>query len=538
VTMTHRQFAESRKFCGLDLSPLMAALFDAAEGLPTVLDRATCVRHFGCPRAELPKSRPRTVAARTGGRAGKTSRGVATKALHAAWTVPLPTLRRGEVASGLLVAPDLKLARQALSFVKGFIEDSPTLRKALVGETKDSVDLRRPDGKTVRIEVLAATRGGRAVRGRTLFFAALDEAAFFFDEETGVVNDTEIYRAVLQRVVPGGQVWVVSTPWIEEVGLLEALIGKNFGVHEHALVLVAGTRALNPTWDPTGEVEADMRSQDAEAAAREIDGIPLSAGASAFFDPVAIKQAVDEDRMQTIKAPKGALVGNGNDLAFESDCSSHVEVARVGNRYELLAIEEQRPAKGKPLKPKAVVDAFAKMILSYGGKDFPSDVHYRAGVKEYLEPHALRFVDAPTGRDGKNECYLLTKRLLHEGLLRLPNHPRLLSQLRQVVSRPTQGGGFTISSPRGRGAGRTGHGDIVSALVLAVWHASEMRDMEGVSVGTLFFEPDPLAGMCAANPFDEARIPREWAAYGAPQSGVAHDGLHSSSPAVIRRNIH
>jgi hypothetical protein len=56
--------------------------------------------------------------------------------------------------------------------------------------------------------------------------------------------------------------------------------------------------------------------------------------------------------------------------------------------------------------------------------------------------------------------------LLHEGRLRLPNHPRLLQQLRDVVSKPTPGGGLSITSSRRAG---TGHGDLVTAMVLAVY---------------------------------------------------------------------
>lgn len=231
--MKFRAFAESPAYCNLELSPLMAAIMDAADGVtPTTISDSECLQHFGCLLDELPDEPRRTVAVRAGGRGGKTSRLLATKALHAAWTVPLPTLRRGEVASSLLVAPDLKLARQALSFVVGYAEDSKILRRALVDDpTKDSVDLRRPDGKRVRIEVVAASRGGRGARGRTLCFAGLDEACFFYDESTGVMNDADVYRAVLQRVVPGGQVWIVSTPWLADTGLLEQVIAKNWGAH-------------------------------------------------------------------------------------------------------------------------------------------------------------------------------------------------------------------------------------------------------------------------------------------------------------------
>ena len=52
----------------------------------------------------------------------------------------------------------------------------------------------------------------------------------------------------------------------------------------------------------------------------------------------------------------------------------------------------------------------------------------------------------------------------------MPHHPRLEAQLRAVVSRPMPGGGYRITSPR-RPDGS--HGDLVSAVVLATWAASQ-----------------------------------------------------------------
>lgn len=466
---TFRAFATSKRYCGVELSPLMGAIMDAADGIaPTTIDDATAREHFGCAIRDLPRVARRTVGARSGGRSGKTSRLLAPKALHAAWTVPLPTLRRGEVASALLVAPDLKLARQALSFAVGYVDDSPILRSALLEEpTKDTIELRRPDGKRVRIEVLAASRGGRGVRGRTLVFAGLDEAAFFFDEATGVVNDSDIFRAVLQRVVPGGQVWIASTPWLEDVGLLEAIIAKNFGTHGNALVCTSGTRAMNPTWDPTGEIEQDLREQDPDAAAREIDGQPMTGGAGVFFDPSAIKACVDVELRLPVAPPPGVRTTFGSDLGFSSDSSANVGVAKRDGKFVVLVVEELRPKKGAPLRPKAVIDSFAATIKAYRSLEFTADAHYRESAREHLEPHGIRFVDAPAGRDAKNESFLLARKLIHEGRVRIPNHPRLLAQLRTVVSRPMPGGGLQIGAPRRFGA----HADIASAFVLALWRA-------------------------------------------------------------------
>ncbi len=472
---TFRDFAEHPDYCALTPSPLIAAVMDATEGRPvTTIDDATAARHFGCACADLPRAAPRTVVVRAGGRGGKTSRLLAPKAVHAAWTVPLPTLSRGEHAVSLIIAPDLTLARQALSFAKGYIEASPVLRAAKAGESTDHVTLRRPDGKLVDVRVRAASRGGKGGRAFTLVFAGLDEACFFRDETTGVVNDAEMYRAVIQRIVPGGQCWIVSTPWVQGVGLLEELSDKNWASHAQALCVHAPTRALNPTWDPSGEIEADLRENDPDNAAREIDAVPFAVGSTTFFDKVTLDAATDERRPMQLPPEQSATYGAGGDFAFRRNSSALAIVKRDdaegGERYDLALLDEQRPEHGVPLKPSAVCDAFAEDLGRYACGEVAADTHERQQVAEELARHNITVVSAPEGQAGKVEMFVLARRVLREGRARLPKHPRLLSQLRAVTAKPAPGGGLSISSPR---TSDGAHGDLVSAWVTALWKASK-----------------------------------------------------------------
>ena len=113
---------------------------------------------------------------------------------------------------------------------------------------------------------------------------------------------------------------------------------------------------------------------------------------------------------------------------------------------------------------------FAAVAARYGAKYVRADGHYRESISEHLQSSRLYLVPAPEGAVGKAESYQVARSLLLEGRVRLPKHERLLRQLREVVSRPTAGGGVSVSSPRWRTGG---HGDIVSALVLALYDASQ-----------------------------------------------------------------
>ena len=445
---------------------------DAAEGLPvTTIDDEAALRHFGCKLAELPRRARRLIAVRAGGRAGKTSRMLATKALHAALTVPLPTLGHGERAVALLIAPDLVLARQILGFVRGYTDTSPRLRAMVLRDTADEIEVRRADGQAVLIRVRAASRGGKGGRGFVFVFAGLDEAAFFRDESSGVVNDTEIYRPIAQRLAPGAQAWITSTPWVANMGLLEETIAADFGRHEHALCAVAPTRALNPTWDPDGTIEAGLRESDPENADREIGAIPLTAGTHNFFSHDAIEQAFKPEMPQQSPPRQGATCGAGGDTGFTKNSSALAIVERIDGkagapaRFKLVRLEERKPAPGLPLQPKAVARDFADIFLPYGTRELVTDAHEIADVRAALLEKNCTVVVSPP----KTEAFTFARTVLHESRLDLPKHPRLRNQLRAILAKPMPGGGVQIKSPT---AADGSHGDLVSALVNALWRAS------------------------------------------------------------------
>ena len=475
-----RSFLTSPHYCGLTLSPMVAAIASAADGhRPDTIDDATAQRYFGCDLDGLPRVPRRAVAVQAGGRGGKTSRLLAPKAVHAAWTVPLPTLEPEEHAVALIVSSDLVFARQALSFCVGHIRKSPALSAALVGEPgADSLTLRRPDGKLVDVRVRAAGAKGKGGRAFTLVFAGLDEACFFFDD-SGVVNDREIFRACSPRIVPGGQLWMVSTPWVEGVGVLEEELASNWGNHTETLAARGvGTKALNPTWDPTGEIEAKERRNDPDNAAREIDAVPLTAGSTHFFSREAIEAAFVESLPQITPPHAGAMVAAGGDMGFTKNSSALAVVERIAGvkgappRFRLVRLEERKPLPGMPLQAKAVAREFADLFTPYGTREFVTDAHEIADVRDALTAKGCSVVVAPP----KTEAYTDARGILHEGRLELPPNARLRAQLRAVVAKPMPGGGVQIKSPV---AADGSHGDLVSALVNALWMASRDVDTDG-----------------------------------------------------------
>jgi hypothetical protein len=223
---------------------------------------------------------------------------------------------------------------------------------------------------------------------------------------------------------------------------------------------------------PTPELEVDRAremARDEENAAREYDCIPGVRGGSRLFDVDSIRAAIVEGRPLAVRARPGSFIGAGGDVAFERDSSAIAVVARGPDQVvELLEYDEIVPSRGAPLSPGYVItQRFAPLMKSHRVHTLWADAFYRQSVVEHLVASGLSMEDAPAGAQGKYDVYMHTRGLLRSGQLRISSAPKLVAQLRAVTSTPLPGGrGSRITSPRRAGSG---HGDIVSALVLANW---------------------------------------------------------------------
>lgn len=461
---------------GVNLSPGQRVLcwvaFDGLEpGTLEAEDRELARRIFGDVDTIPPEAR-HVLAAMCGARAGKSYILGGLRLLHLALTVDLSSMAPGEGASGPIVAPDLRLARQTLKYISGAVASQTGLTAMVRSESMDALSLRRPDGKMVTLECLPATRGGSAVRGRTLIGAVLDEACFFRDANS-VVNDDEIYKAVSPRIVPAGQLIIVSTPWAES-GLLYDMYDRNYGHPSDAIAAHAPTLLLRDD-EHTRELVERERERDPDNAAREFDAEPMVSGTSEFFDLQAIKQCEAEDLPLVLppQHPQDACGGFGLDTGFRKDPSAGVVVRRNGGIYEVAECVEIRPPKGGRLVPSVTLEQLFQRAKHHRCAVAVADGHYIETVREHSG--GIELQEAPAGISGKVGAYTDARRLINEGKVRIPaGNKRLLAQLRQVVQKPTPGGQLSITSPRRGGA----HGDLASAFVLALWAVASTANYE------------------------------------------------------------
>lgn len=373
----------------------------------------------------------------------------------------------GDTPYVIMIAPDLPTAKLSISMCREMIRGNPALERLVIGDEKQIITLRRPDGLQVKIEAFAAARGGATVRGRTILCFMLDEAEFFTSGESYTVSDTDIFRALKPRLVRGGKGMLVSTPWPVDT-LMGAMFDKNWQKALDALAIKAPTLLVRGDDEDVRANVEDERERDPENCRREydceVDGI-LGEG---FFDPTCLATAKKGDML--LPGPYNPLwpTAAAADLGFKNDSSTLCVVQFDGRCYRTVAMIEMRPTPGNPLKPSVVMKRFAQVAKAYGCTYIIADGHYRESFKEALAAEGLSLMPAPEGLIGKQESFSRVRSVLHEGLVLLPDDElsvRLIQQAKLVTAKPAPGGGLTIKIPRKVGLG---HGDLVSSWVVAI----------------------------------------------------------------------
>ncbi len=483
---------EAEDLGALPISPAQRALLRAASGQPVEHLSAERVRfHFGVDGDRVDISeKPKSVFLNIGVRGGK-SRIAAFCLLDSALNCKfrrepehaderpgpdgLVGVQSGELVRALIVAPKLGLSRAPLYHLKGAMHASPRLASLIAREGAEYIEIRRPDGAIVRVELVAASHGGDSLRSTWLAGVLFDEADYFGAEDAKV-NLLENYRSVRTRVLPGGQILLTSSPWFAEAPF-SLMFRKEFGKPGgRTLAFHSDSLSMNPTLD-RAEIAAE-RAKDPDNAAREYDAIPVSSGSKAFFPEDVLKRCIDEEQESPLPFDPAFEHLAAGDLAFTRN-SSALAIARAEeNVMRIVYWEEQRPRPGEPLIASEVCEGFALKCAEYGTFDMLADhwniefareamrkVRMRDPRDRRMKDHE-RAVSITTYNPGTELEPLFTRARTYmaEGRVKLPNLPRLLFQLRSIRAEPKPGGRTRIDIPTVNGA----HGDLAIACVLAI----------------------------------------------------------------------
>jgi hypothetical protein len=381
-----------------------------------------------------PTRRVRELWAIIGRRGGKSRIAAALAVFIAAFTQQ--RLAPGEVGMVLVLAATRDQAQVVFAYIRGFLNASPILRKEIAGATAQEITLR--NGTVIAVH----STSFRTIRGRTLIACIFDEVAFWRDESSAT-PDIETYRAVLPSLATtNGLLIGISSPY-RKLGLLHQKHRDHFGIDgDEILVVKGGTKVFNPTL-PDSVIETQRRD-DPTAAASEWDA-EFRTDISSFLDDELIDAAIEHGRPLELpprqfpafyRAFTDAAGGTGRDsytLAI-----AHMEAERY-------VIDLVRGTHGK-FDPQAVTAQYAELLKEYRIGSVTGDNYAAQWVQGAWRDTGITYVQSDIP---KSQIYLESLPLFTRGLVRLPDHARLLKELRLLERQTHRGGKDSVDHPRG-----------------------------------------------------------------------------------------
>jgi hypothetical protein len=417
------------------------AVLRAAFGLPlSQEDRKQFEVVAGGRKA--PSQRVSELWAVVGRRSGKT-RTAAAISVHIG-AIEQHKLAPGEIGFVLLLAASRSQANVAFQYVVGFLQSSPVLRQQVVSITANEVRLRG------NIIIGVHTNSYRTVRGRTLLAVVGDETSFWRDEESAS-PDVETFRACVPALAATRGIWIGISTGYRKLGLLYQKWRDHFGQNSEDVLVVQGDSAtFNPSLDP--KIIAKARADDPEAAEAEWGG-GFRADIAAFLDDQTIDAAIDNSRplelppLPKIRYRAFCDASGGRHDAFTL-CIAHME-------KEGQFVCDVVRGKSAPFDPQSVVSEYATLLKDYGIKQVRGDNYAAAWVETAWQDNGIAFERAEIS---KSQIYLETLPIFTRGLASIPNHPRLLRELRLLERRAGRNGKDAVDH------GRNGTDDYANAV--------------------------------------------------------------------------
>lgn len=319
--------------------------------------------------------------------------------------------------------------------------------------TARSLHLVRPsDGLAVEIRACVASAGGKNLVGFHVPAMIVDEAERMrIDSEAGI-TDKEQIDAAEPALLPGGAIVLISTPYDLD-SYMHKHVERNYAHPVDGLACIGRTLDMRPESQMLRDMYATAMLREPAVAMRDYDCVPIGRP-DAYFSVAVVDACTRELTVRT-----RAQVSGASDLAFVSDGCAQVIIERQGNRIVMVFESFEEPTPGAPLIPSVIRQRQKDAFLAYGCFCVSADVHEWASLCESLVPAGIQVARAPLDRANVT-AFALTRDLMRSG--RLDVLPRTAEQLKRVQTKNDGSPGL----PRNAGSG---HCDLVSALVSAVW---------------------------------------------------------------------
>jgi hypothetical protein len=401
------------------------------------------------------------------GRGSGKTRMAAAAAVHIG-AIEQHRLAPGEIGCVMLIAASRSQAQIAFSYVLGFLQSSPILHQQIENATASEVKLKG------NIVISVAAGSYRTIRGRTLLAVIGDETSFWRDESSAQ-PDVEVFRACVPSLARTNGIWIGISTGYRKLGLLYQKWHDHFGQDNNDVLVVQGASSkFNPTLDLAMIERA--KAADPEAAESEWEG-GFRTDIAAFLDDETIEHAIDPARPLELPPRKLKYVAFVDPSGGRHDAFTLSIGHQQGERF----IADVVRGRQSPFDPKDVAAEFAPLLKEYGLTSVVGDNYSAEWVVGAFKDEGIGY---EVSELVKSQLYLESLPLFMRGAVSIPDHPKLIRELRLLERRTSRIGKDVVDH------GRNGSDDYANALcgmlrLLAkpVGYDYSLKWIDGVGIG-------------------------------------------------------
>lgn len=428
---------------GNKLTPLQRAVCRVIEGEPLgELKGHPHVKAAIGNVSAVEGTRPKKVALCAGIRTFK-SMVAAAVGIRAPQVVDTSPMLAGEGARFSVVSTTKQNARKVLSHALSLVHGKNKAEHMLAQEpAADSLTLRHREQREFTFSVV---HGGRAGAGLVTDWSCgvvFDEAARMLSSNDGVINLDDGIDAVEGRLLPGAQMFLLSSPWAPFGTFYEWVTGHHLKPTPDLVVVWAEAPWLNPGWW-TEERCAEMKRGNAEAYLTDVLAKFRTPEESIFSDAI-----VDPARRQgpwDLPPQRGYTYSAAMDPATRRNAWTVVIVTK-DTKVRVAFAHQWIAQAGVPLRPKVVFGEIATALEPYGVNTVITDQWSIDALRDIAleaktekgRPWPIYLIEENLNAQQKNDAYGKIKTLLEEGHYELHPDPLLRDDLIRVKRRTTQ----------------------------------------------------------------------------------------------------
>ncbi len=357
-------------------------------------------------------------------------------------------LRPGERFYIVSIANTIGQAKIALQGVKDLIGGSLILKRLIVRETSDTLEL---SNGAVFKALPASSRSGRGMACPLLIF---DELAHAVDSEVGNAAGSTLYQALSPSVAQFGKlgkILLLSSPWIQSGIFWDLYKQAASGNFAHMQVVQAPTWEVNPTI--SRDFLEQERSRDPELFSIEY-GANFSQSLSGFVGSDLVDVAVNYERgpLPPLKKFIGSYYlsldpAKGNRDAYTA-CIVHYDDARlVVDRWHQFS-----PNWSDGKKQQVNISEVENWILEqndlYGFREVIADQYNSQSTIQRLTGR-LKIRELTWTAPTKTEAFSKLRELFNAGNIELYPHPKANQQIKNLTVTYRASGQWGVSGGTG-----------------------------------------------------------------------------------------